>query len=271
MPWAANALDADLSNLESAATVRLAATMSLLSCGAADTAGEVIGRPELANIDFIPARRNDVVVGVLARKRAEEAPSQTVSEIMLPLHERMLASAGDPLLPVLERLDNEPSFKLVLSEGRIEGILTLSDLQKLPVRSVIFTRLTHLELLLREVLLAVLDPNDERWLAHFAQERQDLLKRWLKRARKRRNEVDLLEITSLADKRILVRARRVFGEDTDRFCERMEPIEVLRDPLAHAGGFAMDPEDARRVAKAIRELGELIGVARSALHQKRTT
>lgn len=61
----------------------------------------------------------------------------------------MLISADSGILTYIERADeHEHTCRLVLYGDRLEGIVTLSDLQKLAVRPALFMLVTHVELLM---------------------------------------------------------------------------------------------------------------------------
>lgn len=66
---------------------------------------------------------------------------------MLPLSDRMLVAANMPMLDFIPLLGENP-FWLVVFGSRIDGIVTRSDLLKLPVRICVFTLVTHLELVM---------------------------------------------------------------------------------------------------------------------------
>jgi hypothetical protein len=70
-----------------------------------------------------------------------------VSDQMEALSEENIVSSGASVLTFIETADYHPC-RLVLRKTAIDGIITISDLQRLPVRPVLFILITHLELLM---------------------------------------------------------------------------------------------------------------------------
>jgi hypothetical protein len=263
--WATNAIDFDLSHLEDAATVRLVATMSLVTCGDKETVSAALARDVSGTLDYLPVRDDRSVIGVLCRKNTMD-PDRLVRDVMSTLHSGMLVSAADPLLPVLETLDDDLGFRLVLQDREIRGIVTLSDLQKLPVRPLVFARITHVELLLAELIRQRTQNDDERWLPELSEGRREkLLQKW-NALRKANAELTRLECMDFADKRdAVLRLGGLSGWSKNKAKECLEDIEQLRNKVAHAADYAASPEEARRTVFLLRELRRVLDSLRSSL------
>lgn len=258
--WAANALDSDLTHLEEAVSVRMAATMgNLLTCASGETVKEALAQGNTDGLDYLPVRDTDIIVGVLVRQKSIEEPERPVREAMETLHSKMLVSAVDPLLPVLESLDDTLGFRLVVQSGEVRGILTLSDLQKMPVRSLLFARITHAELLLAEVIRSRTGNDPQRWLSTLNEDRRSkVLAKW-DNLRKSNTELDRLECTEFADKRdALVELGGLHGWSTKKLTKTLGSVERLRNKVAHASKYASSPDEAKKTIRLTRELGKLI-------------
>ena len=93
-------------------------------------------------------------------------------------------------------------YRLVVRETEISGIVTRSDLLKLPVRVLAFAMITHLERVLAEVILEACGPNNELWMKYLNQTRRDRISE--KQAKLKSGGIDpllLVELTDFCDKR----------------------------------------------------------------------
>ena len=69
--------------------------------------------------------------------------------------------------PVHFLFDSRLACRLVISGASIVGLVSLSDLQKLPVRAVLFALITGLEISMFEVIKKEC-PNDDDWKHHLS-------------------------------------------------------------------------------------------------------
>lgn len=259
-------VDLELARFEESASVRLAMTFDVQTCEVGDPVGAVVAKPELAGIDFVPVRKRGSVVGVLARADAMGRLGATVAEVMQPLASEIFVAGSEPLLPVIEALDQEPQFRLVIESRRVLGILTLSDLQKLPVRSLLFGRIAHLELLLMAVIRRRTGGTPERWLPLLNQARSERTKAKFAELRKSRSELDILEATDFCDKRDLIAALGGLpGWSMKQLEKVLRRTEELRNQVAHAAGYADSHEQALGVIALTRDLRDLISILRAEL------
>lgn len=84
----------------------------------------------------------------------------------------------------IEEIDAKP-YRLVVAGGGIAGIVTWSDLQKLPVRASLFGLITGLELAMsRAIRLRYLD--GEEWLRQLDDNEQRKIERRIGRSRAQR-------------------------------------------------------------------------------------
>jgi hypothetical protein len=256
--WAAISIDQDLMNFENAATVRLAATFGLIDCHDDESVADVLDREDTRNIDYIPVRRKKRVVGVLSRAQAENARGSRVRDSMVLLDSAMVASSSDPLLPILERLDEEPRFRLVLEGGEVKGIFTLSDLQKLPVATLIFARLAHFETLLTQVLRRKLESDEDKYLKLVPDDLRPRCVNNLKRMRKGHQEIDLFQASYLPEKLHVGDGLGLFPGEGDELKTLPTRIKQLRNDIAHSNEYAVTRDAAQETVRTLRELLRLI-------------
>lgn len=262
--WAARPLDVDhaavFASFERAANVSLIATFEpqLKCCTTTEDVADVVRRSDFAKYDFLPVRRGEGIVGLLNRAehaRALDAEAteahRTVLDAMHPLDESILMSSEASLLGFVASADAHPC-RLVISETRINGIVTVSDIQKLPVRPILFLLVTHLEMLMAEALRAVF-PDGDGWLDYLKPPRREVIDEKLLALQHRDMELDKLLAAEFCDKKeAMIRSNVPLPFGKGKAARQLEKIEALRNALAHAGEYAATREDAARCAETVR-------------------
>jgi CBS domain-containing protein len=268
--WSSGAFDGDtdraLTALESSMTVSLIATFDLLTCEFGDRLENVRARVDLQPFDHVPVREDGCIVGIL-NQREIPADAVLVRDAMTRLHESILISADASLLTFLEGADRHPC-RLVLRGTRVEGIVTLSDIQKLAVRPVLFASVTQVELLLAHWIRV--HATEAEWIAKLSEKRRDDVEdKWTKYNRADL-AIDRLACTEFCDKRCIALKLGAFA--SRGAAERnLKLIEQVRNSVAHAGDYALTADTAREVARMVRaarsviqELRKGVGVAQPA-------
>lgn len=202
--WASSPLGTNssrlFSSIEEGLTVGLIATPKPRVCGVGDDLRAVIEREDLQQFDYVPVKDGDRTMGLLHRTKHGSAGPKPIHEAMEPLHGGMLISADSGILSYIERADeHEYTCRLVLYGNRLEGIVTLSDLQKLAVRPALFLLVTHVELLMARWIRGSGVP-DEEILSRLPAERKVKAEREWNRLRKNNLAVDRLTATQFKDK-----------------------------------------------------------------------
>lgn len=254
--------DYTMQGLEAGLLVRHIATFDLRTCSIDDSVVAVLGDPALADFDQIAVRDNSgYVVGVLGRTTESESVADKVSDRMQRLDESVLVPAGAPLMSFI-RLAGTAPYRLVLTEQGIEGIVTRSDLLKLPVRLLAFAFVTHLETLMAGVIATQYRPDDERWLQLLSEGRRQKIADKRETLKRRRLEPALLELTDFCDKRDVVKETVALEASFDA---DMRDIEHLRNVLAHGGTFVRSDAEARALAEQIERAEKWIGALRKVI------
>jgi hypothetical protein len=260
------------SSIEEGLTVRLIATFKPKVCGIGDDLQAVIDRQDLQQFDYVPVKDGDRTAGLLHRSARRNTESRLVGEAMDPLHEGILISSDSGILSFIERAGAHPC-QLVLHDDRLGGLVTLSDLQKLPVRPALFLLVTHVELLMVEWIRAR-GSSEEKLMSLLPNKRRDKVDREWNRLRKHNLAVDRLTATQFCDKRdLLLKLNFVSGNNQKAEAKKdLENVEqLLRNPLAHAGDFALNEEKALEVVSTVRTARHWIGRLESAIGKTGTT
>jgi CBS domain-containing protein len=257
--------DAMLASLEHSAPVRLMATMNdVVVALATEPVADAMRRADDQRFDFLPVRENadGPIIGLFRRTDATETGSACVSRIMQPLSGDILIGADAPLLDFVYAADTHPC-RLVLGRRGIEGLVTLSDIQRLPVRTVLFSLFIHLELLLTDALRRDLGPDQPPFDLLSPDRAAKTRERW-EAAKNADMDRDQFNALQFGDKKSIAKKRRLLGISASRINEDLERIERdLRNPIAHGVDFAITEETALKVVRASRLVRDWIQRLRS--------
>jgi hypothetical protein len=209
-PWSADPLAGDsiavVEAMERAVTVDLIATFEpkLICCTPADKISHLLSESEYSTFDYLPVQLDGRIVGLLplCQFRSQEVPPsvEAAGNAMCALEQAILIASGTGVLRYMEEADESPC-RLVMRETRIAGIVTISDLQKLPVRPALFLFITHLELLMAAVIRAHFrNRPDDDWLKLLGDRRERVESEW-QELNSRNMAIDRITATQFADKR----------------------------------------------------------------------
>jgi hypothetical protein len=189
------------------------------------------------DFDQFPVKHGDGTEGILLRQGNHKG--KAVREAMQPLREGLIVSADMPIADLIPEL-RENHHRLVLRGGRIDGLVTQSDLLKLPVRMLVFGFISHLELLFRALIQE--RHAGAQWIQKLDANAQQRINRKLRKFKDARLEPDPLEFTFFSD------ALEVLVNEPDMSASLSadkEAITNLRNDIAHAKTFINSPEDVK--------------------------
>jgi hypothetical protein len=229
-------LGVTMSGLEAGFKVFHIAAFDLELCLLDTLASEVLTDPRLKEFDHIPVRDGNRIVGVLERGSVKRAG--LVRDNMRRLDGGMLVSAEESLPKFLPTLAQSP-YRLVVGGIEIRGIVTLSDVAKLPVRLLSFTLVAHLEAVLAQIIRKECH-KDEDWMSLLDGERDEVQKR-LKSRRKNNIHLFAIEVTDLRHKITVVGKVRRLPD----LIENRKSITTFRNSLAHDGDFVKECSGVR--------------------------
>ncbi|MFN8473884.1 MAG: CBS domain-containing protein [Anaerolineae bacterium] len=221
--------------LDDAFQVRHIATFPVQTCSSKDQVDAVLA--EFGDFDQIPVANGDDVVEVIEREGARKRPIALTDVV----------SAYEPLAKFLPMLEHSP-YRLVTEGGKVTGIVTRSDTLKLPVRLLAFMMITHLEMLMADLIRARY-PDSTGWRRRLSEERRARIDQKEEELRQPGNNPEPLELTDFADKREIV---RVEYDLPNRFQKDLGDIERVRNSVAHAGNYAQTEDRLRKFVKRIR-------------------
>lgn len=205
----------------------------LKAVSSCDDAAALRSWMEARDFDVLGIEENGTVCGYVERSRLGKGKCSDYQQIF---HPSELIAAATPLIELLPLLREKPRL-FVLESNRINGIVTCGDLQKAPVRMLLFGLVTLLEMNLLRIV-RIYFPQDS-WKHLLKGERIAAAKHLWELGRSRNEAIDLIDYLQFCDKRdlILTNAEIVdrLGLKSKRYGERfLKSAENLRNKLAHA-------------------------------------
>lgn len=244
-------LGATMAGLEAGFKVSHIAAFDLLVCAPEMNARLVLDDPKLMDFDHIPVREGSRIVGMLERELLDGEGA--VRDRMRRLDGEMLVSAEEPLPKFLSTLAKS-KYRLVVQGASIQGIVTLSDVAKLPVRLLAFTSVAHLEAILAKVIRTKCANNDEKWLSLLGGQRARVEKRLQDRRKQNIHLLSPIEVAYLGEKITVVgRLLRFKNLENDR-----KSITNFRNSLAHDGDFVKECKGVDGLLERLRLVQEWI-------------
>lgn len=217
-----------------------------------------------ADIDHLPVIAGDAgderIVGLFDSHHYRDAPpGQLVRQHFSPLGEAHLIGADASILEFILAADVH-SCRLLVSGTHVSGLVTLSDLQALPVRAALFAMITQLEMSLKEAIRREF-PDGEEWMDRLTAGRQKKVKQLIAQSRADDAFVDALLFTQFCDKADIIRKSPTF--EGGGFRADMKRAQALRDSLAHSNHYADTREEALQLCNTVRAINRWIEYFRS--------
>jgi hypothetical protein len=255
--WASSNLSGEgdvFKALHSGLTVNLISTPAavLRTCTQHEAISEVVERnPE--EFDFIPVvDENQRFIGMFnALAQRDRRTLGTVWQCFSPLSEENLIGADASILDFVLDADQRPC-RLVISGASIVGLVSISDLQRLPVRAALFALITGFEMAMAD-FIRQRHSEDSDWLKSLADKRRIKIEHERSKAKADDSYVDVLLLTQFCDKKEIVKLQ--FPETRrEALGDMLNKIERLRDSVAHANEYAASRGQAESVCEVVRGL-----------------
>lgn len=201
---------------------------------------------ELADFDQIPLTGVDGhrVESMFVRGRG-----------VVPLHAGMFMAADSSLMAFVETADHQ-NFRLLIDAGDIVGLATLSDLQRLPVYSLLFGLVIAVEALLVECIRRYCSDDSDAWLRTLSGKRRETIESYFARSRVSNVAIDRLSCASLTDEIAAAVGLGLLRVDDTNY-QKLKELVALRDDVCHAKEFASTPELALKLPQKARDADAL--------------
>jgi hypothetical protein len=263
--WSANQGDegqtADLEAFQRGLTVRLIATGrdALKICVPDEDIAQAVARNE-EGYDHFPVADGNRIVGLveLVPFTVGAKPDGKVRERMTGLSDENLIGADASILSFVRDADRQ-SCRLVVSGRKISGLVSLSDLQRLPVRVALFGLVTSLEMIMANAVRREC-PVAADWIDRLSDKRKSKVRKEMAKAKSADTyiDMDLLRFTQFADKATILKKSTLFQWSKTSFMRDFRRIQSLRDDLAHANDYADTRETAAAACETVRMMDRWI-------------
>lgn len=205
----------------------------LQSCEAHEESSDVLARMREGGLTVLAVSQAGEIVGTVHRDRLQPGMCGPQAD---RLSKEQLIEGDEPLLKLLRRLRRR-HWLLVTVERRIRGFVSRSDLQRAPVRMLLFGFVSLFEMLLLELVQR--NYSDQQIAQALTPNRLRLAQRLHDDRENRGEELALSDCLQIADKRDLLLAADgcsvQLGFDSNKTASRFfYQVEELRDRLVHA-------------------------------------
>ena len=206
------------------------------------------------DFDFYPVTDAGRIVGILEASSltpTERVGGFRIADKMKRLSEDNLIGHDASILDFIRQMEERPCC-LVIRGSEITGIVTTSDVQRLPVRAVLFAMVTRLEMAMTQVIRDK-RLSDEDLLSRLSPERKKKLLDEIKQTRRDDRFVDLLLFMQFSDKQTIIKKLSLLPPKVPKtkFDRQLNRIRELRDALAHANEFASTRQSAEVLCRTV--------------------
>lgn len=228
-----------------------------MTCTPDDHCSELAERNKSSQFSTIPVVVDGKVLGLhnAARWFEEIPPASPLGADYEPLSEDILIADDASIFDFVRQADRHPT-NLVVKGTSISGLVSLSDIQQLPVRAALFTLVTSFEMMMAD-LIARAYPDTAEWKSFLTSGRRTKLEAAVAEAKRKDVFASELLFTQFCDKRTIVVKHGLEGADPETLEARIKAAENLRDSLAHANAYADTTSKAQKVCAIVRDIYEL--------------
>lgn len=230
----------------------------LMTCAREETASSVKAKNE-RDFSFLPVvDACDRILGLYDAGRwfDADAPDDPIGDDFEPFSEALVIGADASIFEFVQRADEGPT-RLVVSGHRVAGLISLSDLQALPVRAALFTVITALEMAMAKRIEIEWPHDPDAWLCRLSEDRRaDILDKVAK-AKSADLFVSEIACSQLSDKATVICKERLVRGSRHALKTDFNRIRDLRDAIAHASSYAETPEVAKSVCAIVRRIFEI--------------
>ena len=226
-----------LAGLDDGLRVRHIANFPLVTCKPGDDFEELFGRPDYKDFDQLPVVEGSRIVGIVERASVKERRA---------LDDSVLVAADHPLSRFIHTV-HEQSYRLVVDGTAITGIVTWSDLLKLPVTVLAFSLIAQLEFAMNARIKEKYGDGTS-WLDFLDEKEQKQISRRLRKLQQENLVLPELELADLGHKakvlRSLLSAKGGFERD-------LRNMASLRNDVVHAKDMIRSDADLMLLVERI--------------------
>lgn len=250
-------------NLHAGLEISLIATprQDLKTCRPDESVSDVVRR-NTEHYDYLPvvaqsSDQGEVIIGLFhaAHHTQDDNHGMFVRERITSISESFVIGGDASILEFIKDADTRPC-RLLVSGVNIAGLVSLSDLQRFPVRAVLFALITGFEITIMEAIRR-LYKDETVWLSMLKPERRAKIENEKRQAQAVDSFVNTLLFTQFSDKKTILEKNGLESRSKNELGKILNRIERLRDKIAHANEYAATRAEAKNVCETVRALLEL--------------
>ena len=201
------------------------------------SAHEIFVQMQEQDFDVVGIETEGIVTGYLEKNSLTDQSSGKCKNHEKAFHPQDLIAISTPLIKLLPLLKNKTRL-FILDCNSVTGIVTLGDLQKAPVRMLLFGLVSLLEMNLLRIIRLYYSSDDSLGDV-LTEKRLKTADELLQERRKRNEAIDLFDCLQFCDKRDLILhnpdlIQKLALESKNLGKEFLKKAEDLRNNLAHA-------------------------------------
>ena len=186
----------------------------------------------------------------------QTAPDRVIGEDFEPFSEALVIGADASIFEFVVTADERPT-RLVISRDKVAGLISISDLQQLPVRAALFTLITALEIVMARRIEIEWADDHGAWKGLLSEARRSAVEEKISEAHLNDYFVSEIALTQFSDKATIIYKARLINGSRRLLEGRFKTVENLRNSLAHSNYYAETPESANDVCAAVRTILQL--------------
>lgn len=207
---------------------------TLETCGISDDAATIKQYMQLKDFDVMGVEDEGIVVGYVTKNDFNK--DGVCKDFYRTFSPAEMVSESTPLLQTLEIL-NESQRIFILEGNRVNKVVTLADLQKQPIRMLLFGLISLFEMQANRMIKEYLP--DDAWQHHLQMERVEKAKNLFTERKSRNEAIELCDCLQICDKRDVIindpKLSKLLGiESKTKGKTFFKDLEKLRNNLAHS-------------------------------------
>jgi hypothetical protein len=235
-----------LSGLHEGLCVRHIANSPLVTCEPGDDFESLFLLPQYKDFDQLPIKQGTKIVGVVERSSPK---TQRV------LDDSLLVGADTSLLCFIHTV-HEQSYRLVVEGTAINGIVTWSDLLKLPVIVVAFSLIARLECAMNKRIKEMYGGH-EGWLDLLDEKSRSKIARRTRQLERENLVLPKEELADLSDKATVL--RQLISTAQGHFELELRNVTDLRNKVMHMNDI-VGSADLRNFVKQVETAEAWVGI-----------
>ncbi|PJN87564.1 hypothetical protein [Bacillus sp. mrc49] len=238
----------------------------LEACHKNDEALDIRNALERKNFDIMAVQDQGDIIGYIERHELGEG---RISRYLRHFSPRELVSDSTPLIQLLH-IFKKKTRVFVLENNSIKKLITHADLQKPPIRMLIFGYITLLEMRLSDIILHRF--GDGGWHSMISEDRLEKATELYRRRIDKNEDINIIECLQISDKFDIIHKdqemRRFFQiPSKSKGRKDANAIRKLRDKISHANELGLDMS-WMEIIEVVECCGQLLEISESYQYEK---